>query len=198
MITSIPYESNEQLTKHINAREIRCKCGKMHATLYDTETLNKIEQLISAVADYHNTTSENTHIYISSGYRCPEHDKAVGGNGKGTHTAGYALDFRMSANANDVDNRVIAALAKDAGFTGIGIMHGNYIHVDNAPVSMHGGRKWLGDETKPGGTSGSVITDSGSYWEYYGIKPPAAKPKTLDMQITLDGVTYAGTLTEKR
>lgn len=198
MITSIPYESNEQLTKHINSREIRCKCGKMHATLYDTETLDKIEKLISAVADYHNATPDNTHIYISSGYRCPDHDKAVGGNGSGTHTAGYALDFRMSANAKDVDNRVIAALAKDMGFTGIGIMCGGYIHVDNAPVSMHGGRKWLGDETKPGGTSGSVISDSDNYWAYYNIKPPAAKPKTLDMQITLDGVTYAGTLTEKR
>lgn len=198
MITSIPYESNEQLTKHINAREIRCKCGKMHATLYDTDTLNKIEQLISAVADYYNATPEKTHIFIASGYRCPDHDKAVGGNGKGAHTAGYALDFEMVVPVKGVDSRVIAALAKDMGFTGIGRISEYYIHVDNAPVSMHGGRKWLGDETKPGGTSGSVITDSGSYWEYYGIKPPAAKPKTLDMQITLDGVTYAGTLTEKR
>lgn len=198
MITSIPYESNGQLTKHINAREIRCKCGKMHATLYDTDTLNKIEQLISAVADYYNATSENTHIFISSGYRCPDHDKAVGGNGKGTHTAGYALDFEMVAASKVVDPRVIAALAKNIGFSGIGRINEHYIHVDNAPVSMHGGRKWLGDETKPGGTSGSVITDSDSYWEYYGIKPPAAKPKTLDMQITLDGVCYAGTLTEKR
>lgn len=198
MITSIPYESNEQLTKHINAREIRCKCGKMHATLYDAETLNRIEKLICAVADYHNTTSENTHIYISSGYRCADHDKAVGGNGSGTHTAGYALDFRIAANAKIVDTRVIAALAKDIGFTGIGRIDSFYIHVDNAPLSMHGGRKWLGDETKPGGTSGSVISDSDSYWAYYNIKPPVPKLKTLDMQITLDGITYAGTLTEKR
>lgn len=198
MITSIPYESNEQLTKHINAREIRCKCGKMHATLYDTDTLNKIEQLISAVADYYNATPENTHIFISSGYRCPDHDKAVGGNGKGVHTAGYALDFEMLVPGKGVDSRVIAALAKDIGFSGIGRISENYIHVDNAPVSMHGGRKWLGDETQPGGTSGSVITDNESYWAYYNIKPPAAKPKTLDMQITLDGITYAGTLTEKR
>lgn len=198
MITSIPYESNEQLTKHINAREIRCKCGKMHATLYNTDTLNKIEQLISAVADYHNTTPENTHIIISSGYRCHDHDKAVGGSGNGVHTAGYALDFEMTAAGKGVDSRVIAALAKDIGFTGIGRINDYYIHVDNAPLSSHGGRKWLGDETKPGGTSGSVITDNESYWAYYNIKPPAAKLKTLDMQITLDGVTYAGTLTEKR
>lgn len=197
MITSIPYESNEQLTKHINAREIRCKCGKMHATLYDTDTLNKIEHLISAVADYYNATPEKTHIFLSSGYRCPDHDKAVGGNGKGTHTAGYALDFEMIVPGKGVDSRVIAALAKDIGFTGIGRISDYYIHVDNAPVSMHGGRKWLGDETVSGGTSGSVIKDSESYWNYYNITPPTKKPKTLDITITVDGITYTGTLTEK-
>lgn len=197
MITSIPYESNEQLTKHINAREIRCKCGKMHATMYDTETLDKIENLISAVAEYHNTTPEHTHIYISSGYRCTKHDVTVGGSGSGTHTDGYALDFEMTAAGESVDSRVIAALAKDIGFTGIGRINNFYIHVDNAPLSSHGGRKWLGDETKPGGTSGSVITDSESYWTYYNITPPTKKPKTLDIEITVDGVIYAGTLTEK-
>lgn len=197
MITSIPYESKEQLTPHINAREIRCKCGRSHSTLYDQETLEKIETLISEVARYYNTTPENTHIFISSGYRCKNHDVAVGGSGNGTHTAGYALDFEMVAASKVVDTRVIAALAKDIGFNGIGRINEHYIHVDNAPISMHGGCRWLGDETKPGGTSGSVIKDSESYWNYYNITPPTKKPKTLDITLTLDGITYTGTLTEK-
>lgn len=34
----------------------------------------------------------------------------------------------------------------------------------------HGGKKWLGDETVKGGTSGSVINEPQTYWDYYGLK----------------------------
>lgn len=40
-------------------------------------------------------------LTITSGYRSPEHDKRVGGSGKGYHTLGQALDVAGSKSAMD-------------------------------------------------------------------------------------------------
>lgn len=159
----LPYNSQQQLTKHINARELRCKCGGTHNITINTDLLDKQEKLISLIGA--------KYIYISSANRCKTHDKNVGGNGYGLHTTGKAIDaMYVDEFGKTIDPRAVAAAMQEIGFTGIGRINNQYIHGDVGTLAEHGGMKWLGDETVAGGTSGSVIREPNTYWSYYGLK----------------------------
>ena len=75
------YNDSTQLSPHFNAREFRCSCGKSHETLLASELVDKLEALYTAL--------NYSKIIVTSGYRCPEHDKAVGGTSSGQHTQRY-------------------------------------------------------------------------------------------------------------
>ena len=78
------YNDSTQLSPHFNAREFRCQCGQSHETLIASELVDKLETLYTAL--------NCSKIIVTSGYRCPEHDKAVGGTSSGQHTKGTAAD----------------------------------------------------------------------------------------------------------
>lgn len=175
MIYTLPYNSRTQLSKHINAQEIRCKCGGTHNITVNTDLIERTEKLLDVIAAGYKVDSSAVKINISSGNRCKVHDKAVGGNGYGMHTLGKAIDYTVTVNGQTVDTRDIAAIAQELGFTGIGRIpnypgskESNYIHHDVGTLAEHRGRKWLGDETVNGGTSGSIISEPQTYWAYYG------------------------------
>lgn len=162
-VRALAYNSTEQLTKHINAKELRCKCGGTHNITVNTDLLDKEEKLMELMGA--------EHIYISSANRCKIHDKNVGGSGYGMHTLGKAIDAMYTdANGKTIDPRVVAACMQEVGFTGIGRITNQFIHGDVGTLAEHGGSKWLGDEMVVGGTSGSVIKEPKTYWEYYGLK----------------------------
>lgn len=119
MIRVLTFDSTEQLISHINAREIRCKCGKQHDTHIDVDMLEKIENIINDIADFESVEPSGVKIYISSGFRCRQHDINVGGNGSGAHTTGNALDFKIIVNDKIYDNKIIAGLLQDYDFNGI-------------------------------------------------------------------------------
>ena len=83
-ILTYKFDDQPQLSPHFNAREFRCQCGKTHETLIASKLVDKLEQLYS--------TLNCSKIIVTSGYRCPEHDKAVGGTSSGQHTKGTAAD----------------------------------------------------------------------------------------------------------
>ena len=58
----LPYNSNEQLSAHINARELRCKCGGTHNITVNTELIDKTEKLIDTIAEAKKTTPDKVHI----------------------------------------------------------------------------------------------------------------------------------------
>jgi uncharacterized protein YcbK (DUF882 family) len=67
---------------------------------------------------------------VLAGYRCPEHDAAVGGSG--AHTTGRAVDIRICGT----DALRLVATALRHGFTGIGVGQsgpsgGRAIHLDD-------------------------------------------------------------------
>lgn len=168
----LPFNSEEQLSAHLNAQELRCKCGGTHNITVNTDLIDKIEKLISVIADIKNVPAEEVHINVSSANRCKQHDINVGGSGWGMHVVGKAFDFQITYKGQPEDSKLIACLAQELGFTGIGRIPsvGDYIHCDVGTIAEHGGKKWLGDETVKGGTSGSVINEPQTYWDYYGLK----------------------------
>jgi zinc D-Ala-D-Ala carboxypeptidase len=73
---------------------------------------------------------------LSSGYRCPAHDAAIGG--KGTHPTGHAVDVRIWGP--DAYRLVAAAIRH--GMTGIGLkQHGDlgarFVHLDDLAGGRH-------------------------------------------------------------
>lgn len=184
------YKSTDktQLTAHFNVSEFRCKCGGNHDTLLDPELVNKLEQLYTAL--------NCSKIIVNSGYRCTSHDKNVGGNGCGQHTKGTAADIVCyDKSGKNISSKIVSCAAQDLGFVGIANIDNTYTatHVD-----VRSGLKWYGDETVT--TAWSVTDDFYKHYklsksDVYGAS--TAVKRTKAVALTIDGVTYEGTLTEK-
>lgn len=66
-------------------------------------------------------------LLLNSGYRSPEHNASIDGARRSYHMRGVAFDVRM----DNVDPHRFEALAKKAGFSGIGIYaNSGFIHID--------------------------------------------------------------------
>lgn len=103
--------------KHFKPQEFACKhCGEIKI---DINLLEKLEELRTAIG--------NKPIIVNSGYRCPTHNKAVGGAAKSQHMYGRAADIRVK----DMSPRILEKYA-DTVFANGGVgMGGNVIvHVD--------------------------------------------------------------------
>lgn len=152
MIKTYSYSDNTQLSAHFNAKEFRCKCGKVHAFSISNELVNKLEKLYTAL--------NCSKIIVTSGYRCPTHDKNVGGSGTGQHTLGNAADICCyGQDGQPISSKIVCQKAQDIGFTGIANITAAYIytHVDVRPNG-----KWYGDEVH---SNGSVTDD---FYKYFG------------------------------
>ena len=166
------YNDNTQLSPHFNAREFRCSCGKSHETLIASKLVDKLEQLYTAL--------NCSKIIVTSGYRCPEHDKVVGGTSSGQHTKGTAADVCCyGQDGQPISSKTICCKAQDLGFTGIANITSSYqyTHLD---VRTSG--RWYGDETKGNGT----ITDD--FYKYFGMEK--SEPETKNLLKGID-VSYA-------
>lgn len=142
-----------QLSAHFNVREFRCKCGGTHDILISSELIDKLEQLHAA---FHCSK-----IIVTSGYRCPTHDKNVGGNGSGQHTKGTAADICCYAqDGSIISSKLVCCKAQDIGFTGIANIDSSYQYTH---VDVRTGYPWYGDEVYGTGT----VTDD--FYSYYGV-----------------------------
>lgn len=142
-----------QLSAHFNVREFRCKCGKTHDILISSELIDKLEQLHAA---FHCSK-----IIVTSGYRCPTHDKNVGGTGSGQHTKGTAADICCYAqDGSIISSKLVCCKAQDIGFTGIANIDSSYQYTH---VDVRTGYPWYGDEVYGTGT----VTDD--FYSYYGV-----------------------------
>ena len=120
-----------KLSDNFDTSEVKCKCGKCNystdegAEKYITRNLIiLLEQIRQSV---------NRPLTITSGIRCPEHNKAVGGADSSTHLRGEAADIKISGSTERYE-LVMAAMTK--GCRRIGVYKGqDIVHVD---VSTHG------------------------------------------------------------
>lgn len=153
MITVYSYDSSSKISAHFNSNEFRCKCGKPHEFKIDSNLIDKLEELYSAL--------NCSKIVISSGFRCEAHDKAVGGNGNGQHTKGTAADACCyGQDGNPISSKIVCCKAQDIGLTGIANINTSYTYTH---LDVRSGGKWYGNEIKGNNT---VTND---FYTYFGI-----------------------------
>ena len=97
-------------------------------------------------------------IIITSGYRSPEEDKRVGGNGSGYHTKGQAVDFVVyDKHDKIIESKYICCIAQELGLRGIGLITNTATHIDTRKNGI-----WKGDERKSNNT---VTSDFYNYFK---------------------------------
>lgn len=186
MIKKFAYSSNERLSNGFTVSEFRCKCGKKHDTIIDTELIDKLEKLRAVLGC--------SKIVVNSGYRCSSHDKAVGGNGEGQHTKGTAADIKCYGKDGKVINtKYVACTAQDIGFRGIGNIDKSYtaIHVD-----VRSGKEWFGDEAVSGGTAHSVTDNFNAYYFGNHVSDLQKILNSKGAKLAVDGIAGSKTLAE--
>lgn len=170
---SLKKQGNVFCSKHTKVREMACKDGT-DKVLVDDKLMEMIEKLFS--------TLKCKKYVISSGYRTPSYDKKVGGNGKGQHTLGKAIDACFyGADGKIISAKEVSCIAQDLGFKGIANINKDYqyIHLD-----MRSSGKYYGDEIKGFNT---VTNDFYSYYKIdrntlrakYGLKTTVTKPDVI-------------------
>lgn len=165
-MSTYQFNDKTQLSAHFNAQEFKCQCGKSHDILIDGGLIDKLEQLYTAL--------NCSKIIVTSGYRCPEHDKAVGGTSSGQHTKGTAADVCCyGQDGQPISSKTVCCKAQDLGFGGIANITTSYKYTH---LDVRTGYRWLGDEVKGNGT----VTDD--FYKYFDIK------KTTETTSVLKGI----------
>ena len=101
--------------KYFKIEEFKCKCGCGKA-----EMNQKFTQMLDMARG-----ESGVPFHITSGYRCPKHNKNVGSTST-NHTLGVAAD--IACNNGGTRLKIIDALLA-VGFKRIGV-HKNFIHAD--------------------------------------------------------------------
>ena len=150
------YDDNVQITPHFNSKEFRCKCGGKH----DFQVNEKLCELLEKLYEELDCSTIN----ISSGFRCVQHDKSIGGSGTGQHTKGNAADFCcIGKDGKIISSQVVCCTAQDIGFTGIANINQTYTYTH---CDVRAGSKWYGDEIK--GCNYCIPTKD--FYSYYGMR----------------------------
>ena len=93
------------MSKYFSVKELSCPCcGKANM---DTQFVEALDRLREAYGKP---------LKLSSGYRCPDHNKAVGGALSSQHMKGNAVDIPCSDKG---ERYQLVKLALLQGFTGI-------------------------------------------------------------------------------
>lgn len=114
--------------KYFNERELRCKhCGQLPPSVKEN-----IEALVANVLDPLREAYGKP-IHVTSGYRCPAHNTAVGGVPRSQHMAGEAADIHAGSPAENL--KLAKILAQQNHFDQMilyvnpGSMNPRFIHV---------------------------------------------------------------------
>lgn len=115
-----------KLSEHFTTDELKCKCGKCsYSTDEGAEKFisRNLILLLEAMRVFIQAPIE-----VSSGIRCLEHNKAVGGEDNSAHLRGEAADIKITGSTDRYD-LIMAAMTK--GCRRIGVYKDQHIiHVD--------------------------------------------------------------------
>jgi hypothetical protein len=103
-----------RLSEHFTQSEFSCKCcGKVKVNIQLIISLEKLREKVGVP------------IIITSGYRCPLHNKAVGGAKHSQHQFGNAVDIKVRGYSPTQ----VSKLAKECGFTWTKV-YSRWTHID--------------------------------------------------------------------
>lgn len=109
---------NKNIAKNFKLKEFACQDGS-DTILYDTVTVGYLQK----IRDHFGKP-----VNITSAYRTPTHNKAVGGAAGSLHVQGKAADFYI----NGVEPADIAAYAESIGCLGVGLYtKKRFVHIDS-------------------------------------------------------------------
>lgn len=137
--------SKEKLSKNFNVSEFLCKGdGCCTSGKIDTQLVN----ILQLIRDHFGKP-----VHISSAYRCPSWNKAVGGVSGSYHTYGRAADIKVE----DTAPAEVAKYAESIGVLGIGLYEtpedGYFVHVDTRTEKSF----WYGQKQQRRNTFGGVV-----------------------------------------
>lgn len=176
MVKTYQYGDAIQLTEHFNSSEFRCKPDAKHNAQHeykiDDDLVQNLEKLFTVIPQLFGIKVSK--ICLTSAYRCYTHDIAVGGNGSGPHTEGWAADFiAYDEDGAPISSKMVCCAAQEIGFRGIANITDAYIytHCDMKDRKNARGQsyRWFGNEVYGTGT---VTND---FWTYYGLTPKTNK-----------------------
>lgn len=187
--------SNASLSKDLKVREFSCHGSGCCSTVMIDEQL---VEYVQKIRDHFGKP-----ITITSGYRCPTHNRNVGGATGSRHAKGQAADIVVSG----VAPKTVAQYAESIGIKGIGLYEtskdGHFVHIDTRTAKSF----WYGQAqayrstfgTYTGTTASSssnkttVSSNSGSY---------SLKTFVTDIQkafgATVDGIAGPNTLSKTK
>ena len=88
-----------QLTRNFTLEEFLCKCPECKGKLPSKAILSNIEKLANVLQEYRIKLGKP--MKISSGYRCPKHNKACGGAAGSIHLTGLAADITVKGMSSE-------------------------------------------------------------------------------------------------
>lgn len=112
--------NNVRLSEHFRLREFQCR--HCHAVIIEPELVRRLQTL---------RTRLGKPVTITSGYRCPTHNRAVRGSNNSYHLTGMAVDIRKVDGMAPLVYEIFA----DGGIGD----YRSYFHVDIGPL-----RRWEG------------------------------------------------------
>ena len=138
------------ISPHISKAEYSCKCcGAMPPAFKGSEIPNCYEWFFEDFEDIR--LEYGKPIPILSGYRCPKHNQAVGGELLSAHLWGLALDLDCPSVQGVEDLRLVVETAHPELRMGIYKDKGSFIHIDSvysvfppASEAWRKGVRWAG------------------------------------------------------
>ena len=184
---------NEWGTKYPSFKksEFKCPCGKCNGYGEGIATT-----LVQTLQDLRNKYGKS--ITITSGYRCPTHNKKVGGTTNSKHTQGLAADFYMSGfDSQSTRVSIINELKKTPYYryaycnvNGNYPNMGNVVHIDTNLVDPDGKKTYTGTfPTLPSrgyfkkGDSGTQVKNLQNFLNW-----------ALDLKLSVDGIIGNATI----
>lgn len=118
-----------RLSRHFKLEEFACRCGcETTAEDIDTNLVYQLQKLRDAFG---------LPLKINSGYRCPAHNKAIGGAKYSQHKLGKAVDIDTTHFFPADRYRLMQLVFRLGTFRGV-LVYPTFIHLDtrsgNSPI----------------------------------------------------------------
>lgn len=122
LVVDKPVENFWDSVKHFSKSEFACKCGGKYCDGFPAEISRRVVEVLDTVREY-----AGKPVVVSSGVRCKNHNKSVGGVENSYHMKGRAADFSVCGYSAQTTINIVNTL----GFKPIEIyaIDSEYVHI---------------------------------------------------------------------